>query len=76
MEWFAATGTTHGSPYAYDTHVPLLFFGAGIAHGSSAEEADICDIAPTISDLLGIPFPSAATGKPLPLPHQTPANKK
>jgi len=58
-------GTTHGSGYAYDTHVPLLFYGHGINRGSTFERTEIPDIAPTISALLGIAFPNATTGKPI-----------
>lgn len=59
------TGTTHGSGLNYDTHAPLIFYGNGIKHGSSLERTEIVDIAPTISALLGIPFPNGATGRPL-----------
>ncbi|ASV31056.1 alkaline phosphatase PafA [Maribacter cobaltidurans] len=59
------TGSTHGSPQIYDTHVPLLFFGKGIQQGSTVERTEIPDIAPTISSLLGIAFPSGTTGKPI-----------
>ena len=59
------TGTDHYSGYNYDTHVPLLFFGKGIKHGSTLTKTNIVDIAPTISALLGISFPNGATGKPL-----------
>lgn len=59
------TGTTHGTPYDYDTHVPLLWYGWHISHGSSAVPVSIIDIAPTISDLLNISQPNAATGKVL-----------
>ncbi|GAA4316837.1 alkaline phosphatase family protein [Pontixanthobacter gangjinensis] len=62
---FPETGTTHGSGFSYDTHAPLIFFGKGIKKGSTYSEAYINDIAPTISALLGIAFPNAATGKPL-----------
>lgn len=58
-------GTTHGSGFSYDTHVPLIFFGKGIKKGSSFDLSEIPDIAPTISAMLGISFPNAATGKPL-----------
>ncbi len=58
-------GTTHGSWNAYDTHIPLLFFGKGVPHGKSTEEVYITDIAPTISMMLGIPLPSGTIGKPL-----------
>lgn len=62
---YSKTGSTHGSGLNYDTHVPLLFFGKGINHGSTVTKTRIVDIAPTISALLGISFPNGATGKPL-----------
>lgn len=58
-------GTTHGSGYSYDTHVPLIFFGSGVKHGSSNQMVNIKDIAPTISTLINISFPNGTTGKPL-----------
>jgi predicted AlkP superfamily pyrophosphatase or phosphodiesterase len=59
------TGTTHGSPYSYDTHVPLIFFGWRIKHGSSVKQTYITDIAPTLSMMLNIPFPNGCTGDPV-----------
>ena len=64
VEW-NKTGTDHGTGFNYDTHVPLIFFGKGINHGSTLQKTYITDIAPTISALLGISFPNGATGKPL-----------
>ena len=58
-------GTTHGSPQAYDTHVPLLFYGKGIKKGSTYTKTQVTDIAPTISALLGIALPNACTGNVL-----------
>ncbi len=58
-------GTTHGSSFSYDTHVPVLFFGMGINKGSSATYHPITDIAPTLSVLLKIKFPSGCTGQPI-----------
>jgi hypothetical protein len=58
-------GTTHGSPYAYDTHVPVLFFGKGVKKGSSARYHGITDIAPTLSVLMSISFPNSCTGTPV-----------
>jgi predicted AlkP superfamily pyrophosphatase or phosphodiesterase len=66
MAWSTPTGTTHGSAYTYDTHVPVLFYGWGIKAGSSVDYHPITDIAPTLSVLLGIKFPSACTGQPIP----------
>lgn len=57
------TGTTHGSGYSYDTHVPLLFFGKGIKKGTSKKYYPIIDIAPTLANLLQIEFPNGTTGK-------------
>ncbi|WP_461532200.1 alkaline phosphatase PafA [Sinomicrobium sp.] len=62
---YPKTGSTHGSPYNYDTHTPLLFYGKGIQKGSTVKETHINDAAPTISALLGIAFPSGATGTPV-----------
>ena len=62
---YSKTGSTHGSGFSYDTHAPMIFYGNGIPQGSSLERAEIIDIAPTISALLGISNPNAATGKPL-----------
>ena len=59
------TGTTHGSPYSYDTHIPILFFGTGIKKGSSTVFHTITDIAPTMSVILGTKFPSGCTGQPV-----------
>lgn len=59
------TGTTHGSAFNYDTHIPLIFYGNGIKKGSTLQRTEIVDIAPTISALLGISFPNGATGDPL-----------
>jgi predicted AlkP superfamily pyrophosphatase or phosphodiesterase len=65
LSWYRKTGTSHGTPYSYDTHVPLIFFGHKIRKGLSHEDVFIDDIAPTISSLLGIEFPSACTGRTL-----------
>lgn len=62
---YSRTGSTHGSGQNYDTHAPLIFYGKGIKAGNSVERTEIVDIAPTISALLGIPFPNGATGRPL-----------
>lgn len=58
-------GSTHGSGNPYDTHVPLLFYGQGIPHGTTSQRSEIVDIAPTVATLLGISFPNGTTGKPL-----------
>jgi len=58
-------GTTHGSHYSYDTHVPVIFYGHGIRQGRSVVYHPITDIAPTLSMLLNISLPSGATGQPI-----------
>mgnify|MGYP006207841919 FL=1 len=60
-----STGTTHGSPYSYDTHVPLLWYGTGVKQGESDDFVVIPDIAATIAALLQIQMPSACTGNPM-----------
>ncbi|MEQ8715677.1 MAG: alkaline phosphatase family protein [Cyclobacteriaceae bacterium] len=59
------TGTTHGSGYTYDTHVPILFYGWGIPKGSTVKRYAITDIAPTLSMLLNIKLPNGASGEPI-----------
>ncbi len=61
----SVTGTTHGSSYTYDTNVPILFYGNGIRKGTSSQYHTITDIAPTLSVLLKIKFPSGCTGQPV-----------
>lgn len=63
IEWERKTGTTHGSAYTYDTHVPLLWYGWKIKAGSSVKRVEITDIAPTISSMLNMEFPNGCTGK-------------
>lgn len=58
-------GASHGTGYAYDSHVPLLWFGAGIAPGVSFAPHTITDIAPTAAMLLNSKLPSACTGQPI-----------
>ncbi len=54
--------TTHGSPYAYDTHVPILIAGPGIRAGVWTDPVSPADIAPTLCALLGVELPSACDG--------------
>ncbi len=62
---YQRTGTTHGSPYSYDTHVPLIFYGWNVQQGSSSEQVYITDIAATLAMMLNIQFPNGCTGKPI-----------
>ncbi len=72
--------TSHGSPYAYDTSVPLLLSGPGIRHIEWTQRVSTLDIAPTLAFLLGILPPSGSEGtilspaiettEPLPAPKE------
>ncbi|HQR35423.1 MAG TPA: alkaline phosphatase family protein [Blastocatellia bacterium] len=55
--------TTHGSPYKYDTHVPVIFYGAGIAAGKYPAVSSPADIAPTLASLLSLETPSNSIGR-------------
>ena len=57
--FYGATGTTHGTPYEYDAHVPLIFYGAGIAKGTHNERVVINDLAPTLAALADVQMPGA-----------------
>jgi predicted AlkP superfamily pyrophosphatase or phosphodiesterase len=57
--------SVHGSPYAYDRDVPILFFGANIRNGSQPEGAMTVDVAPTLSTAVGIKLPPGLDGHPL-----------
>jgi len=62
---YGPRGTTHGSPWAYDTHIPFLIMGPGVKQGRTFRETHIRDIASTLSALLHIPLPSGNTGQPI-----------
>lgn len=58
-------GTTHGSPYTHDSHIPFLFYGKGVKAAHSSRPYHITDIAPTISYLLGMLHPNGCIGTPI-----------
>jgi len=62
---FVGSGTSHGSPYEYDTHVPVMFLGAAIRPGSYPGSIGVQDIAPTLATLLAIKTPSGNMGRVL-----------
>jgi Type I phosphodiesterase / nucleotide pyrophosphatase len=65
--WIASKdGTTHGTPFSYDTHVPVIFYGRGIRAGRYDENIRVADIAPTLAALLGVNEPSGSVGRVLP----------
>jgi predicted AlkP superfamily pyrophosphatase or phosphodiesterase len=64
-----AATSTHGSPHAYDHHVPILFYGPRwMGTGKVEKRVEVVDIAPTLAKLLGVASPPTAQGKLLPLP--------
>jgi predicted AlkP superfamily pyrophosphatase or phosphodiesterase len=58
-------GTTHGSPWHYDTHVPLLLIGKGIVPGRFDRRISPAFLAPTASRLLGVDSPGGCAEDPL-----------
>jgi arylsulfatase A-like enzyme len=64
---YGRTGTTHGSGYTYDTHVPVIFYGSNILPMQLLEEVSVSDIAPTIAGRLGIMEPNGCTGRIIPI---------
>jgi predicted AlkP superfamily pyrophosphatase or phosphodiesterase len=59
--------TTHGSPYNYDNHVPIMIAGPGIGAGTVDSPVAPHDVASTISNYLGVAPPSGSIGTPLPV---------
>jgi predicted AlkP superfamily pyrophosphatase or phosphodiesterase len=70
-----AKGTDHASPYTYDTHVPLAFYGLPFQPGTYRGKAEPVDLAATLASLLGINAPTHAVGRvlaeALASPHKT-----
>ena len=60
-----AKGTDHASPYTYDTHVPLAFYGLPFRPGIYRTHAEPVDMAATLASLLGINSPTHAVGRVL-----------
>jgi predicted AlkP superfamily pyrophosphatase or phosphodiesterase len=58
--------STHGSPWRYDTFVPVMFAGTGLEPKTVSRTITPYDIAPTLADILGVKPPSASIGNPLP----------
>lgn len=58
-------GTTHGAPYSYDTHIPILFYGAPFKSGRYPDDVHITDIVPTLCVPLHMTEPAMNMGKPI-----------
>jgi len=62
--WIRGAATaTHGAPYNYDTHVPLIFMGKMIRAGRYYQHVALNDLAPTVAALLDIEIPSGSSGR-------------
>jgi arylsulfatase A-like enzyme len=59
------SGASHGTPYSYDTHVPLLLLGPGIKSGWYTQPSSPADIAPTLATILKLNPPSNRSGRVL-----------
>ncbi len=62
---YAKKGTTHSVWNSYDSHIPLLFMGWNVKHGSSSKPHYMTDIAPTLAQFLKIENPSGNVGQPI-----------
>ena len=62
---YYATGTSHGTPYTYDTHVPCIFYGWNIKKGETHDKKVITQIAPTLAQKLKITLPNGTEGEVL-----------
>jgi predicted AlkP superfamily pyrophosphatase or phosphodiesterase len=58
----SGSGTGHGSPYSYDAHVPLVFYGSAFKPGIYDQPAEPIDLAVTLSEVLGVNKPASASG--------------
>jgi arylsulfatase A-like enzyme len=63
---FSEGGTSHGTPFGYDTHIPLIFMGAGIRAGVYQRPVALNDVAPTLAAILEIEPPAGSVGRVLP----------
>ncbi|MEX2591177.1 MAG: alkaline phosphatase PafA [Anditalea sp.] len=61
----SSQGTTHGSPWVYDSHTPMHWYGWDVPAGRSSHPVHISDIASTVATFLNSPFPSGNIGKPM-----------
>ena len=64
MHWDPGRGSHHGSHHAYDTHVPLVFWGTPFPAGRRDRETTPYDLAPTLAELLGVDAPRRDRAEP------------
>jgi predicted AlkP superfamily pyrophosphatase or phosphodiesterase len=58
-------GTTHGTPYNYDAHIPLILMGPRITPGEYSDAVALNDLAPTLATLAHVEVPSGSVGRVL-----------
>jgi predicted AlkP superfamily pyrophosphatase or phosphodiesterase len=58
-------GTSHATPFHYDTHVPVIFMGVGLRSGTYYQQVAVNDIAPTLAAILDIEAPAGSIGRVL-----------
>jgi predicted AlkP superfamily pyrophosphatase or phosphodiesterase len=64
--WMRQTsGTTHGTPYNYDAHIPLILMGSRIKAGEYSEHVALNDLAPTLATIVGVEIPAGSSGRVL-----------
>lgn len=68
-----ATGTTHGTPYNYDAHIPLILMGRYFKSGTYSNHAALNDLAPTLATVLNVEIPAGSSGRVLTEAVRTPA---
>ncbi len=61
----SASGTTHGTTFGYDTHVPVIFMGPGVRPGRYNSNIIVNDIAPTLATMLDVETPEGSVGRVL-----------
>jgi predicted AlkP superfamily pyrophosphatase or phosphodiesterase len=60
-----AQGTTHGTPYNYDAHIPLVLMGRRVTRGEYSDHVALNDLAPTLATLVGVEIPAGSEGRVL-----------
>jgi predicted AlkP superfamily pyrophosphatase or phosphodiesterase len=61
----SSSGTTHGTPYVYDAHIPFILMGPRIKAGEYGRHVALNDLAPTLATLLGVAAPAGSSGRVL-----------
>lgn len=62
---YTGGSTSHGSPWRYDSHVPVIFLGAGVRSGQFTRPVSPAAIAPTLAAILGVNPPAGCQEEPL-----------